>query len=285
MEPVRAGTVALPRLDPVSGPNSDYDPVQVTPLEAEQVAAARDAALAAIAGAGDLAQLKQVRLDHAGDRSPLALANREIGALPPQARKEAWRRKFAIQPSFETAEKSGVLESRSHRAIHALHKTGRASAVITQNIDNLHQASGIPPEKIIELHGNGSYAVCLSCDRRHELEFIREAFESNGAPPDCLACGGILKTATISFGQAMPQEEMLRARAETLSCDLFLVLGSSLVVHPAATLPVIAAQNGAGLVIVNNEETPLDPLASLVVRANIADAFAHWMLTRAGMTQ
>ncbi|MCB1477559.1 MAG: NAD-dependent deacetylase [Rhodobiaceae bacterium] len=203
----------------------------------------------------------------------------------PQARKEAWRRKFAIQPSFETAEKSGVLESRSHRAIHALHKTGRVSAVITQNIDNLHQASGIPPEKIIELHGNGSYAVCLSCDRRHELEFIREAFESNGAPPDCLACGGILKTATISFGQAMPQEEMLRARAETLSCDLFLVLGSSLVVHPAATLPVIAAQNGAGLVIVNNEETPLDPMASLVVRADIGDAFSQWMRARGAMTQ
>ena len=203
----------------------------------------------------------------------------------PDARREAWRRKFAIQPSFEAAETTGVHESRSHHAVTRIYGTGRVSAVITQNIDNLHQASGIPSEKVIELHGNGSYAVCLSCDARHELAFIREAFHEKGEPPDCTRCGGILKTATISFGQGMPQEEMLRARAETLACDLFLAIGSSLVVHPAATLPMIAAENGADLVIVNNEETPLDPLASLVVRANIADAFAHWMLTRAGMTQ
>ncbi|MCB2077464.1 MAG: hypothetical protein KDE55_07175 [Novosphingobium sp.] len=203
----------------------------------------------------------------------------------PQARREAWRRKFSIHPSFEAAEKSGVHESRSHRAIRAVYETGRVSAVITQNIDNLHQASGIPPEKVIELHGNGSYAACLTCNARHELEFIREAIRENDTPPDCPHCGGILKTATISFGQPMPQEEMLRARAETLACDLFLALGSSLVVHPAATLPAIAAQNGADLVIVNNEETPLDPLAGLVVRDDIGDAFSRWMQSRAPMTQ
>ncbi|MFN0263693.1 Sir2 family NAD-dependent protein deacetylase [Tepidamorphus sp. 3E244] len=198
-----------------------------------------------------------------------------------EMRREAWRRKFAIQPSFEAAERDGVKKSPAHSAIRTLYETGRVSAVITQNIDNLHQASGIPADDVVELHGNGSYAACLDCGTRHELPFIRERFDDAGGPPPCTACGGTLKTATISFGQSMPQEEMLRAQAETLACDLFLALGSSLVVHPAATLPALAAQNGARLAIVNREETPLDGHAEIVVRGDIGVAFRPWLSARA----
>lgn len=106
---------------------------------------------------------------------------------------------------------------------------------------------------------------------------MREVFRERGDPPPCTACGGILKTATVSFGQTMPREPMLRAHAETMACDLFLAIGSSLVVHPAATLPLLAAQNGAALVIVNNEETPLDAVASLLVRDDIGAAFGPWL--------
>jgi NAD-dependent deacetylase len=144
------------------------------------------------------------------------------------------------------------------------------SHIVTQNIDGLHQASGVPDEKIIELHGNGTYAHCLDCGRRHELRDVRRIIEEAGAPPAC-ACGGIVKSATISFGQAMPREAMQRARRATLACDLFLVIGSSLVVQPAASFPLIAKENGARLAILNAQETPLDGDADLVLRADIGD--------------
>src|SRR4029450_11925194 len=107
-------------------------------------------------------------------------------------------------------------------------------AVITRNVNGLHLASGVPSQKIVELHGNGTYATCLSCGQRHELEGVRERFESTSAPPECDSCGGIVKSATISFGQSMPEGPMRRAQELTLSCDLFLAIGSSLVVYPAA---------------------------------------------------
>jgi NAD-dependent deacetylase len=141
--------------------------------------------------------------------------------------------------------------------------------VITQNIDGLHHESGLSPERVIELHGNGTYATCLSCGRRHELVDIRARFESDGAAPVCETCGGIVKSATISFGQAMPENALRRAQALTLACDLFLVVGSSLVVYPAAALPALAKQNGASLVIVNREPTAFDDVADLVIRAEI----------------
>ena len=111
---------------------------------------------------------------------------------------------------------------------------GGVIAVITQNIDGLHQASGVAEDALIELHGNGTYAHCLECRTRYELEPILSAFREDETLPRCSACGGIVKTATISFGQAMPEEEMRRAEAASRTCDLFLVVGSSLVVYPAA---------------------------------------------------
>ncbi len=180
-----------------------------------------------------------------------------------EARREAWRRKFAVDGTIRTAR-----PNRGHLAIAQLVRRGKTSCVITQNIDGLHQASGVPEEKVVELHGNGTYARCLECGLRHELEPIRVAFEA-GRLPVCADCGGVVKAATISFGQAMPEEPMRRAQAETLACDLFIVVGSSLVVYPAAGFPALAKRNGARLVIVNREPTELDPLADLVLHAEI----------------
>lgn len=180
------------------------------------------------------------------------------------ARIEAWRRKFEIDRDMIGAE-----PNRGHRAVAKLMRTGKVSAVITQNIDGLHQESGVPDEQMIELHGNGTYATCLSCGARHELEPIKAAFEADNTLPDCNLCGGIVKTATISFGQAMPEGPMERARDETLACDLFLAIGSSLVVYPAAGFPAMAKQNGAGLVIINRDPTDLDRMADLVLNREI----------------
>jgi NAD-dependent deacetylase len=183
-----------------------------------------------------------------------------------EARREAWRRKFASEPVMRAAE-----PNRGHRAVARLVREGRVSAVITQNIDGLHQASGVPDDRVIELHGNGTYAHCLDCRRRYEIDELRAVFEREGDVHDCHACGGLIKTATISFGQAMPEEAMRRAEAEILAADLCIVLGSSLVVYPAAAFPEMAKRHGARLVIVNNEETGLDDIADLVIRRGIGD--------------
>src|SRR5579864_154106 len=128
------------------------------------------------------------------------------------ARRETWRRRFAMEDQFGSAE-----PNRGHRAVDALVRRGKAASVITQNIDGLHQASGIPPEKIIELHGNTTYAACLDCGTRHELADIRVSFERDGSAPRCVRCRGFVKTATVSFGQGMPQAAMRRAEIETLA--------------------------------------------------------------------
>ena len=153
-------------------------------------------------------------------------------------------------------------------------RAGKLAGVVTQNIDNLHQDSGAPEEAIVELHGNGTYATCLDCGLRHELADIRPAFERTGLAPACVACGGAVKSATVSFGQTVPEAQLTRAKRLTLACDLFLAIGSSLVVYPAAALPRLAAENGAALVIVNGEPTPLDPYATLVVRGDVGDVLS-----------
>jgi NAD-dependent deacetylase len=170
----------------------------------------------------------------------------------------------------------GAQPSACHIGFASLITSGRMPAVITQNIDGLHQASGLGEDQVIELHGNGTYAKCLSCSRRHELDWVRYHFERNGDPPECIVCGGILKSATISFGQSMPEEAMRRARRLAASCDLFLVAGSSLVVFPAATFPSFAKDNGARLVLVNREPTPLDKAADLVIHAEIGEVFSKF---------
>jgi len=181
-----------------------------------------------------------------------------------ETRREYWRRKFAVDETMRAAE-----PNRGHRAVAKLVELGTVSSVITQNVDGLHQASGVPDDRIIELHGNTTYATCLSCGQRHELAPIRETFEADQIPPSCETCGGIVKPATISFGQSMPEDEMRRAEIETHGCDLFLAIGSSLVVYPAAGFPVMAKRHGARLVILNREATEQDGHADLVLNSEI----------------
>jgi NAD-dependent deacetylase len=145
---------------------------------------------------------------------------------------------------------------------------GKVAAVITQNVDNLHQDSGTPVEKVIELHGNATYAKCLDCARRYEIEQLRLRWEADEEIV-CDACSGFIKTATISFGQPMPEAEMMRATEEVRLCDFFLVLGSSLVVYPAAGFPLTAKRNGARLAIINREPTEQDQFADLVLHNEI----------------
>ena len=183
-----------------------------------------------------------------------------------EMRDEAWRRRFAMEEKFGAAR-----PGRGHRALASLYRAGKVPALITQNIDNLHQVSGIAPQHVIELHGNTTYAVCLDCNERYELPWVKEKFEADsGRAPDC-PCGGFIKTATVSFGQAMPEDAMQRAQRAAKACDLFLAVGSSLVVWPAAGFPLMAKRHGASLVIVNREPTEFDEYADLVVRNDIGD--------------
>ena len=181
-----------------------------------------------------------------------------------EMRRESWRRKFASDAVIKKAQ-----PNKGHLAVAKLVQQGKVSSVITQNIDGLHQLSGVPHDKVIELHGNATYASCLECGKRYELEVIHKIFENNETLPVCDPCGGIIKTATISFGQAMPLAEMQAAETETLACDLFIAIGSSLVVYPAAGFPDLAKRNGARLVIINRDPTPLDGNADLVLHSEI----------------
>lgn len=187
-----------------------------------------------------------------------------------EARRESWRRKMAVDRDMQVAE-----PNRGHRAVAELVRRNKASSVITQNIDGLHQRSGIADDRVIELHGNSTYAACLDCALRHELGPILEDFARDETLPMCRACGGLVKTATVSFGQAMPRAAMERAEAETLECDLFLAVGSSLVVYPAAGFPILAKRNGARLVIVNREATDLDSIADRVFNGEIGSTLGE----------
>jgi NAD-dependent deacetylase len=193
------------------------------------------------------------------------LASREM-------RDEAWRRRFVMEESFAQAK-----PGRGHRALASLYRAGKVPGLVTQNIDNLHQASGIAADDIVELHGNTTYAVCLECDQRYELSWVKQKFDAGDRhAPDC-ACGGYIKTATVSFGQSMPTAAMQRAERLTRSCDLFLAIGSSLVVWPAAGFPLMAKRNGAALVIINREPTEFDELADLVVNHDIGDVLGPFI--------
>ena len=181
-----------------------------------------------------------------------------------EVRQRAWQQWFERGGDLLKAEPNA-----GHFAVAGLVERGIVSAVITQNVDDLHQASGIPGERVIELHGNATYARCLDCWRRIEMAAVEAEYREAGNVGPCTACGGIVKSATISFGQAMPEEPMARAQEETAACDLFIVLGSSLMVYPAAGFPAMAYEAGKRLVIINEQETDLDPVADLVIHAGI----------------
>lgn len=179
------------------------------------------------------------------------------------SRREAWTRVFNRTAGWVGAEPNG-----GHHAIAELVKQGKASSVITQNVDNLHQDAGVPDDKVIELHGNASYAKCLECGMRYEHDELQALWEAD-EDIICVNCTGLIKTATVSFGQAMPEAEMARATAEAEASDLFVILGSSLVVYPAAGIPIMARRAGSKLVIINRDPTDLDAYAHLVLNTDI----------------
>ena len=187
-----------------------------------------------------------------------------------EKRIESWERKFSNELNINKAK-----PNQGHMRVSEIMKKKDLSHLITQNVDNLHQESGVRDSQITELHGNATYAKCLDCQLRYELAELKESFLSTKVAPLCSVCNGIIKTATISFGQSMPEAEMLLAQKKSISCDLFICIGTSLAVFPAADLPVLAKETGSQLVIINNEPTQMDHIADIVINRDISDVFSE----------
>lgn len=181
----------------------------------------------------------------------------------PEVRRRYWEWVRQVGPLFERAAPNA-----GHRAIAALWEQGRLEAIVTQNVDGLHQRAGVPHDRVIEIHGNGSRWRCLSCGARYDRAELLARAAVGEAVPECDRCGGVLKSGSVMFGEPIPHEALRAARAAAERCDCFLAVGSSLVVHPAAALPSQAKRAGAVLLIVNREPTPLDGLADAVVRGS-----------------
>jgi NAD-dependent deacetylase len=180
------------------------------------------------------------------------------------ARRRYWAARREMYRDFHDARPNAA-----HLALAGLEARGRLEAVVTQNIDGLHQAAG--SRNVVELHGTNRRVICVSCRRDHDVERVYASLEEGGDAPTCDDCAGPLKAATISFGQALDEEVLDEAFRLAREAELMLVLGSSLVVQPAAALPVAAAQAGAQVVIVNRDETPLDGLAAVVIHGAVED--------------
>ena len=187
-----------------------------------------------------------------------------------EARIEAWRQKSIAWPAMRDA-----IPNAGHNAFVELERRGKVTAMITQNIDGLHQRAGQSPELVIELHGTMAEAMCLECGDRIPMDDAVGRVARGELAPECELCAGMLKAATISFGQPMPAHEVERAIGACEACDLLIAVGSSLVVYPAASLPALAKQSGARLIIINRTETPLDGIADLVLRDEIGRILPH----------
>ena len=185
-------------------------------------------------------------------------------------REKYWQFSKALWPEIANAKPNP-----GHYAIAELHRLGKLDCVITQNIDSLHQKSGVPEEKVLELHGTLKWVSCLECGQRYPREQIQTRLSSGIKVPRCDSCGGIMKPATISFGQPMPVQETREAEARAAACDLFLVAGSSLVVYPAAQMPLIAKDSGARLIIINLTPTPHDRYADIAIHDKTGPALSQ----------
>lgn len=178
-----------------------------------------------------------------------------------QSRIEYWRQKSELYPELIKARPNAA-----HQAIFRLYQLGLLTAVITQNIDGLHQESGLPDERVVELHGSNRRVRCTGCGALSSLEDAHRRIEAGDPAPEC-SCGGFLKPDTVSFGQAMPTQAVAHATRLSSACDVFIVIGSTLLVQPAALMPVYAKQNGAFLVLINLSETPCDDLCDVRIQA------------------
>ena len=182
----------------------------------------------------------------------------------PEVRRRAWQNRLS-SPLWDAQPNPG------HVALVALERAGRLDTLVTQNIDGLHQKAGSDPALVVEIHGNSSEIVCLRCGRRQPAGPVHERVRAGEADPACLDCGGILKSATISFGQSLVARDLQRAESAAARCDLLLAVGSTLAVFPAAGLVPIAVHAGAAVVIVNGSPTEMDPLADAVVNGSISE--------------
>ncbi|MFC2027802.1 NAD-dependent protein deacylase [Chloroflexota bacterium] len=189
-----------------------------------------------------------------------------------ETRKKYWEMNQSLWPTIIEAQPNAA-----HFAIAELDRMGKLDCLITQNIDGLHQIAGVPDEKVIELHGTTLWVLCLNCAKRYPRQEIHNRVEMGDKAPYCSDCGGILKPATISFGQAMPERETLEAKKRSAACDLFFVIGSSLVVYPAAQMPVVAKGGGANLIILNMTPTPHDDYADFIIREKAGETMVQIM--------
>ncbi|GAA3923968.1 NAD-dependent protein deacetylase [Streptomyces gulbargensis] len=183
----------------------------------------------------------------------------------PEIRRRSWRMRLD----------GPVLRARpnaAHLAIAAFERSGHALRVITQNVDGLHQAAGVPDRKVLELHGSARSVVCTACHARSSMEEALDRVRAGEADPPCRTCGGILKSATVMFGQRLDPVLLARAVSVAKAAEVFLAVGTSLQVQPAASLAGMAAEHGARLIVVNAEPTPYDPLAAEVIREPIGTA-------------
>ena len=183
----------------------------------------------------------------------------------PAARKTIWKM------STESGLLTEAEPNPAHYAIAELHRLGKLDCVITQNIDNLHQKAGVPDDKVFELHGNMGWVVCLSCRRRFQMPEILQKIQEGIEVPDCPDCQGILKPDAVFFGEALPQETLQESIRRSRNCDLFIVVGSTLVIYPAAYIPTYAAEAGAKLAIVNLTPTPFDHYATVIIRGKAGE--------------
>jgi NAD-dependent deacetylase len=183
-----------------------------------------------------------------------------------EMRRESWRRAKETYHLF-----ADVNPNPAHYAVVALERMGKLDCVITQNIDNLHQRAGSAPELVIELHGTATYVLCMNCGKRWTRAEIQGCLEAGVEIPSCDECGGILKSATISFGQSMPEKEMMEAHFRSEKAEVFIVIGSSLVVYPAAQLPLLAKQSGSKLIIINLADTAFDPYADVLIQGKAGE--------------
>jgi NAD-dependent deacetylase len=189
--------------------------------------------------------------------------------LSPETRRKQWR--FLLSGDLL----KDASPNAAHKAIAEMEALGRLDCVITQNIDNLHQKAGNDPGRVYELHGTMHWIRCLECSGRYALEEILKKYRTADDPPVCERCGGVMKPDVIFFGEALPEETLAEATRHASRCDLLIVVGSSLVVYPAATMPFIAKESGAKLVIVNLTPTPADHIADVVINAPAGDALTQ----------
>jgi NAD-dependent deacetylase len=230
-----------------------------------------------IAGAGSVAVLTGAGVSTASGvpdfrgpkglwtRDPKAerLANIDVYVSDPEVRCEAWRRRL------ESADRA-VTPNPAHHALVALERLGRLDRLVTQNVDGLHQDAGSDPDRVVEIHGTVREATCLDCSWRGPMRPVLDRVRAGEADPACAECGGMLKSATVSFGQALDPDELQRAHEAAVGCDVFLAIGSSLVVYPIAMLPQVALEAGARLAVLNGEPTPYDDRAHAVLAGDVS---------------